>query len=374
MSNLKILKCSLLLTIIAILMSCEKSENGIAEEKEFQKITIKTGNKKHEVSLNYKIVKQEELNRKWKKFEIINSLKIGGINDTSFYGPTQVRTDKNGNIYVLDMAAKTVKKFNQKGELLTKYGKEGRGPGEFQSPFKLDVRPDGKIAVLDPNLNKCVIYDNEKIYQKLLKNQPLGLCFNNDLEFSTLQLLNPIGDTPIKKYKLDTDNQIDFQNLLLTKSFEDVVAGALPFLDGEIYGLHNKEIIYIPKYMNHFVVFSNDGLIKYARNTIDDIALPSDNPMSFDVVNFKYPKEQISAFKSTLVNDKLNIVSYKTSKKTDTGGEYVIDVYSTEKGDYLYSFKFDLKGSMGNIHMTKNKMFILKPDTELEIIDYKLSE
>src|SRR5690606_18586399 len=347
MSIIKILKYSILSSIIITQISCERDKNNLSEEKEFQRIIITTGNKKHEVSLNYKIEKQNHINREWIKIEEINRVRIGGINDTILLGPTQVRTDKYGNFYVLDMAAKTVKKFNQKGELLTKYGKEGRGPGEFQSPFKLDVRPDGKIAVLDPNLNKCVIYDNEKIYQKLLKNQPLGLCFNNDLEFSTLQLLNPIGDTPIKKYKLDTDNQIDFQNLLLTKSFEDVVAGALPFLDGEIYGLHNKEIIYIPKYMNHFVVFSNDGLIKYARNTIDDIALPSDNPMSFDVVNFKYPKEQISAFKSTLVNDKLNIVSYKTSKKTDTGGEYVIDVYSTNNGNYIYSFKLNLKGLMG---------------------------
>jgi hypothetical protein len=238
----------------------------------------------------------------------------------------------------------------------------------------MDVLPNGKIIVLDPNLNKCAIFDGDKMYQVLCHLQPIGVCFNNGTEFSTLQLLNPLDYAPIRKYNFSGEKTKDYQNLLLTKSFGDVVVGALPFLAGDLYGMRGGELIFIPRYMNHIVKFSINGSIQYSRNTIDDIDLPSFKREKFNIVSFRFPEEQISAYRSAMAEDKIYIVNKKTTNKTKNRIKYVIDCYSTKNGDYLYSFTLTLDEQMGNIHMTRSKIYLLQRNTKLSVFSYKIVE
>ncbi|HEV7591099.1 MAG TPA: 6-bladed beta-propeller [Longimicrobium sp.] len=52
-------------------------------------------------------------------------------------------------MYVLDHMNFRVTAFSPDGRVLWKVGRAGRGPGEFQLPYRLDVAPNGNIVVFD---------------------------------------------------------------------------------------------------------------------------------------------------------------------------------------------------------------------------------
>ncbi len=350
------------------------NNNYNTKESNFEKIDITIGKKEFKIPLGYEIKRQKINSRKWVKIKLSLEFKLGGIIDTTFAFPTRIRTDSSGNIYVLDMRAKCVKKFNSNGEFQKKYGRQGNGPGEFQSPSRMDILPDGKIIILDSNQNRCTVFDEDKVYQILCHLQPIAICFNNEFEFSTLQVLDPLGYAPIRKYNFNGEKIRDYQNILTTQSLSENFIGALPFINGELYKAKNGCIVYLPKYMNHFVKFSPKGSIQFSRNTIEDLKLPTFKRDRSDMINFRFPKEHISAYYSSLLEDQLYIVSFKETKKLADSVEYVIDSYSESNGDYQYSFKIILDEQMGYLHATKNKLYILKQDTELSVYSYKIIE
>jgi hypothetical protein len=52
-----------------------------------------------------------------------------------FETPSTVSCDPEGDIYVVDSGAKNIKKFDAQGKFLKTIGREGQGPGEFDSPY-----------------------------------------------------------------------------------------------------------------------------------------------------------------------------------------------------------------------------------------------
>lgn len=340
----------------------------------FEKIDVTIGKKEYKIPLGYTIERQKVNSRKWVKINLSLDFSLGGIIDTTFELPTYVRTDNKGNIYVLDMRAKCVKKFTPLGKFQKKYGRQGNGPGEFQSPSSMDISPDGKIIVMDPNQNRCTVFDGDKVYQILSHLQPLKTCFNNEYEFSTLQVLDPMGYAPIRRYNFKGEKIKDYQNILVTQEFGDIFIGALPFINGKLYRSKNDNLFFVPIYMNHFVKFSQNGSIQFSRNTIEDIKLPTFKRDRFESINFRFPKENISAFYSSLSESNLYIVSIKETKQIADSIEYVIDCYSESNGDYQYSFKIMLDEKMMNFYATKNKFYILKQNTELSVYSYGIVE
>ncbi|MFA3782614.1 6-bladed beta-propeller [Melioribacteraceae bacterium 4301-Me] len=179
----------LLILFTIILSSCDDRQNQTnnlpqsSNPKEYPKIEIKLGNKIHKVSLNYKVNKQSKEKRKFVDIKMTHLFKIGSIQDTIFYYPTFAISDNSGNIYVLDMQDGSVKKFDSNGVFIRKYGRRGKGLGEFMSPFRIDVSEDGKLLVLDPNLRKCEILDGDKTKQFKLTSMPTGACFVDSKSF-----------------------------------------------------------------------------------------------------------------------------------------------------------------------------------------------
>jgi hypothetical protein len=55
----------------------------------------------------------------------------------------------NGTVYVVDHTNATVRAFSPEGRLLWKTGRKGRGPGEFELPYRIEVAPTGEILVYD---------------------------------------------------------------------------------------------------------------------------------------------------------------------------------------------------------------------------------
>jgi hypothetical protein len=371
-----ILYLVLLLTIA--FYSCENKQNQTddlsqsSNPEEFYKIDVWLGKKLYKVSLNYPIIKQTINERKFVNINTKRVFNIGGIKDTIFLYPTFVKSDNLGNIYVLDMQDCSVKKFDSNGVLIRKYGRKGKGPGEFEGPFRIDVADNGKLLVLDPNLRKCEFFEGDKTKQFILSIMSQAACFIDSTSFATLQVLMPFDYSVLIKHDISGNSSKECQNLILNNDALNI--GTLPFLSGEILSVNKNGFLYVPDFMNHFVKYSNEGKIIYARNTIDNIKLPSiqrDNP---NMVDFRLPKEYISFYYAFVVNDKFYNVSYKATIRKSSGLDYVIDVYSLDNGDYQYSFILKNKEKMINIFMDTDKMYLLKDNLELEVLSYKINE
>lgn len=379
--NKKYMKSLLLLILFFTITfySCEDKQNQIdklsqsSNPEEYPKVEIKLGGKEYEVSLNYKINSQSRSEREFIDIKTEYLFKIGGLHDTTFYGPTFVKSDNSGNIYVLDMADCAVKKFSNKGVLIRKYGRRGRGPGEFMSPFRIDLTENGKLLVLDPNLNKCELFEGNNTKQFKLSSMPLGVCLVDSMYFATLQFLNPFDYSALTKHYIVNGSSEECQNLILINN-NDVNLGPITFLQGDILSIDKNSFVYIPLFMNHFVKYSNKGKIVFAHNMIDNIKLPTIHKDNSKMTDFRLPEEYRSSLTAFVVDNKLYNVSYQAMKKKSTGIDYVIDVYSLSQGEYLYSFKLLDQEKMLNIYMDKNRLYLLKNNLQLEVLSYKIDE
>ena len=89
-------------------------------------------------------------------------LSIGSLDDDALFQWVGVVSDPNRCIYVTDNMDYSLKKFDNKGDLLKKTGRKGQGPGEFLAPRYLDISNELlyvtdqfklEIQVFDKNLN-----------------------------------------------------------------------------------------------------------------------------------------------------------------------------------------------------------------------------
>lgn len=81
----------------------------------------------------------------------------GDSDDYLFGVLTDVATDNEGNIYLLDAQLNEIMVFSPDGEYLQSIGREGEGPGEFRRPSGLFMTPEGNVAVLQRMPGKIIL-------------------------------------------------------------------------------------------------------------------------------------------------------------------------------------------------------------------------
>ena len=84
--------------------------------------------------------------------ELEEVYRAGGLSApewAQFVDPTRMGFDAAGNLYVLDPATSRVVVVGPSGDLVRTVGREGEGPGEFQSPAAIMVWRDGRFGVVD---------------------------------------------------------------------------------------------------------------------------------------------------------------------------------------------------------------------------------
>jgi len=75
----------------------------------------------------------------------------------ALYRPTAITTDSMGNIFIMDIDAGTVLKFNQTGEYITEFAGKGRGPKEIWHGGSMEIFAS-KLLILDSGNNKLNSY------------------------------------------------------------------------------------------------------------------------------------------------------------------------------------------------------------------------
>jgi len=354
-----------LLCIIFLFASCAKKQKKIVsfDKNEKESIVLNFGKHKKKIEFTFQKI-NGEAERHLKQFHMSSLLRIGGIEDTIFKMPISIRTDDKNNIYVLDQLDKSVIKFDKKGQFLKKYGKYGRGPGEFLFAQGFDVFDDGKIVVADPNNNKVAVFNNQKVIEYKCRYSPLKVSFVSSSEVVIHQILEPIFTSSIRKINYVNKTITDYQNILNQNSFGDKVYGAMPFLIGDVLRYKNNYTVYTSRVLNYVVVFNSKGLIDKVFKMLDD-------DLDLSKVYIEKFSNKTSYLQTSVVGNEL-FVCKKVSKKGNT--DIFVDIFSLNKGKYKYSIKLDDIKGLWAVQFSKNKMFAIKEDTEIEIFSYVIDK
>jgi DNA-binding beta-propeller fold protein YncE len=88
-----------------------------------------------------------------------------GDGPNNFYLPTDVGFAANGDFYVSDGYGNArVVKYSPDGKYLLQFGKRGNGPGEFQLPHNVVVDARGKVYVTDRQNQRVEVFDADGKY------------------------------------------------------------------------------------------------------------------------------------------------------------------------------------------------------------------
>ncbi|HEX9048770.1 MAG TPA: 6-bladed beta-propeller, partial [Verrucomicrobiae bacterium] len=77
------------------------------------------------------------------------------------YMPVNLALDKDGRLYVSDLAVCRVKIFDADGKFLRAFGSQGDLPGQFARPKGIAVDAAGRIFVVDAASQTCQIFDGD---------------------------------------------------------------------------------------------------------------------------------------------------------------------------------------------------------------------
>ncbi len=112
---------------------------------------------------------------------------FGSIED---FGPFPgIITDREGNVYVADSGNHRIQKFTSDGDFVAKWGKAGRGEGEFNSPEGMVIDSEGFIYVADSKNHRIQKFTTDGVFtakwgQKGIRNgefnEPKGIAIDSE--------------------------------------------------------------------------------------------------------------------------------------------------------------------------------------------------
>lgn len=350
--------------ILLLISSCDKKKEDPIINND-NNIPVIIGSNKYNIPLIFNYKEQNIDERIWKNINTKFQFKIESGGNSKLYAPSKIRTDSSNNIYILDFPDQSIKKFDSTGQFIKRIGRKGGGPDEFIAPLSFDVNKKGDLVVCDMSLIKCVVFTEDSTYILKPKINSSQVSFLSSSEIVTQQFLDISNFSSISKFNFTSNDVLDFQNFIDDK----YSVGPISLLEGYLFNNKSKEIIYIPKYLNYFIIFSSKGEILHAHKTIDNIKIPTLERKSKDRGSFRVSEEFMSAFSSSLVGDKIIIISFQATEKYNVK---VADYYSVDTGKYLFSTRLNGLEKCSFMHINKKYIYYSNAVGEVHVFSYKL--
>jgi hypothetical protein len=236
---------------------------------------------------------------------------------------------KDGRIKLVDM---------ENNQIIRSYGGgKGRGPGEHEGFFNLDVWGD-TLAMVDTGLHRVTLFDvntSEVIQTIPVRRDPFKLFL-----VKGGFVLNTIGaDSLLYLYNTKSDSAISSASMLDIKVRSTYVLS--------VYGHYtsrnrNNEVIYIPLWDNRVFVFDLDSSnIRRSIHfsTFDTTTFTPSTVQSAAGVMFQAPNPEFSRSGGVYNDGKLYILNYSHDKKANKRRYYYIDIYDH---DFNYMYSIDM--------------------------------
>lgn len=360
----------LIIACLSIIFGCKyktvHSSSKVSESVQNEKISYMVNKKKRTLEFNFSKIDKKGGNRQWRNIELESTFKIGGLENERFDSPSQIKLDREGNLYVLDNGYLCVKKFDKNGNFIEKFGREGSGPGEFRMVFDFDLQDDGTIAMVAPNLNKLVVFKDKNIFEFKPIDMALKVCFVSGNEVATMQFLDLINLAPITRINLKTEEKKEYENIIIPQNEN---ADFFGYLTGDIHKLDENRLVYISSVFGYIIIFNKNGKI------LNTFKLINENKNSLNLTDRKrgvgFPRITDFLFRrSTVNNKKLYIVN---NYELVENGRYTIDIYSLVSFKYKYSVELSNIGNIIFARFTEDKLYIIRDNTEIEVYTYTFS-
>ncbi len=87
-----------------------------------------------------------------------------GDSTNAFMSITDIEFDLEGNLFVVDMLAGRVVKFNSELQYESIIGRSGNGPGEYAAPTSIAFENDNSFIVVDPRIQAIHSFDSDESY------------------------------------------------------------------------------------------------------------------------------------------------------------------------------------------------------------------
>jgi hypothetical protein len=236
---------------------------------------------------------------------------------------------KDGRIKLIDMKLnRTIRSYG---------GGKGRGPGEHEGFFNLDVRGD-TLAMVDTQLHRVTLFNvqtAEVIQTVPVKKDPYKLLLVNSGfvvqsigSDSLLYLFNTKADTAISSASV--------LNLRVRSTYVLSMAG--------LYTSRNRqnEVIYLPKWDNRVFVFNiKDNQLGRAFHfsTFDTTKFEPSTVKQSEGMLFRAPNPEYVRVGGEFNNDRLYLLNFSHDRKANERRYYYIDIYDR---DFKYLHSIDM--------------------------------
>ncbi len=275
---------------------------------------------------------QETDERVWKDIIVQNIQTIEEFGDSAITMATQIEISNEGFLYVLDFPRKIIARFSSNGEFIRTIGKgEGDGPGEFRQPIDFTINANDYLYVADASQKSVTTFNpaGEILDFTRLEEIPHRIAKNENV-----YMLMRAGIGEFFYFYNDNWDIINKTGIFLKEQEE------FPIPLDILIQQHNASFFASFNNAGYLVRYDMSGTLRYYRKTIDDVPFPE---LQIRTVGESRrislpPDAPMVHMDMSIANSNIYIVSAYASQKLD--GKYVIDVYNTDNGDYLYSFTF----------------------------------
>jgi len=221
---------------------------------------------------------------------IIKEQQIGqldGPEEVLFVYIVDATVNSKGEIYVADRRLNEIRKFNKNGEYLLTMGRQGQGPGEFQSIRTISVNSHDDLIVFDDAVGRISLFSDNGEHIETTKKIIIDSWIAPSKIFVTetnYVFFGKLGNSFKLFHEFDWDwnivkSYIDYE-FIDNKEFEDQMLGALP---GNCIFLHNGDVLYTRYfYDNQIFSYKNKKLVKIISKE-SDIKKPYEIKVFHDV-------------------------------------------------------------------------------------------
>ncbi len=278
--------------------------------------------------------------------------------------PQVCRTDRDGNLYVVDIAQHQVVKFDSAGRFVKAWGRVGGGPGEFRGLMRLTMGPWGNVWVADAGNHRLVAFARSGTYLAMIDIP--GFVINAVILSDSTIVVPTLFKRPFA-------HVYDFKGRRLRSWGEHLTASYL-INQGRFVRDERDRMFYSYDFASPILVYGPDGTQLFEIDGPIRIAPPKE---ALRDVNFQLRSDlKFAALDLSVSDGKLYVLFSGMSSDHPLARRRVLEptesdlvnVYDTANGRYLYSFRLPVYAKF--FHVDRSWLYCVSYRPELRLIKY----